>query len=254
MATNVSVVIQTHNEEKNIEDCIVSAKLLTDLILVVDTGSNDRTATIARNHGGIVRSFPFSRYVEPARKFAVENAPGDWVFILDADERMTKELAAEIVETIGFAKYTYYKVPRKNVFGRKKWLKHGGWWPDHQMRLIRKEAFKDWPDRIHSTPIIEGEMGFLKQPFTHYFHGDLESMVDKTIVYEEIEAELLHTAGRPADVPTFFRKFLGELMRRLVFKKGYADGDIGIIESIYQAFSKTVTYLFLYEKKKGRTV
>ena len=122
------------------------------------------------------------------------------------------------------------------------------------MRLINKTAFKKWPKRIHATPEIAGTMGYLKEPMLHYFHGDIASMVNKTIVYEGIESDLLAKADRPASVPVFFRKFLGELFRRLIKNKGYADGTVGIIESVYQAFSKTITYLYLYEKKNRRTV
>ena len=94
----------------------------------------------------------------------------------------------------------------------------------------------------------------LDQAFKHLFHGDLEQMVQKTTVYEAIEADLLFKANRPASTVIFFRKFIGELYRRMYKNKGYADGDLGVIESIYQAFSKTITYLFLYEKKNSRSV
>ncbi|MEK7070896.1 MAG: hypothetical protein AAB966_03755, partial [Patescibacteria group bacterium] len=147
---------------------------------------------------------------------------------------------------------TSYKIPRKNIFGETKWLKHGGWWPDAQIRLIHKSSFVDWPKQIHSTPQVQGAQGTLNQPLLHYFHGDFESMVEKTVVYEQIEAQLLFEGKKSASSITFFRKFLGELMRRLIIKRGFMDGQIGIMESVYQAFSKTTTYLFLYEKKIHR--
>ena len=97
-------------------------------------------------------------------------------------------------------------------------------------------------------------MRHLKEPFLHYSHGDLQAMVEKTLIFEDIESELLYKAGRSVSTLLFFRKFLGELERRLLRNKGFMDGEIGIIESIYQAFSKTITYLFLYEKKNSRTL
>ena len=97
-------------------------------------------------------------------------------------------------------------------------------------------------------------MGYLTNPFIHYFHGDLQSMVDKTAIYENIESQLLYDAGRLAETKTFFRKFFGELFRRLILKQGYLDGTIGVIESIYQAYSKTITYLYVYEKKKSSSI
>lgn len=91
-------------------------------------------------------------------------------------------------------------------------------------------------------------MGLLNNPILHYFHGDIGQMVNKTMVFEDIESELLFEAERPVYTLTFFRKFFGELFRRLILNKGFMDGTIGIIESFYQAYSKTITYLFLYEK------
>ncbi len=249
MNNNISVVIQTHNEENNIEECIKSAQQLTNNILVVDTESSDKTILIAKKMGAKIYSFPYSRYVEPARQFGMDKIKSKWVFILDADERITEELAKEIKDAIRSNQFSYYKIPRKNIFGKTRWLKHGGWWPDYQIRLISKSHFQRWPKEIHSTPLIKGKMGFLKKPLIHYFHGNLETMVDKTTIFEDIEAELLFKAGRRASTLIFFRKFLGELYRRLVKNFGFLDGEIGIIETIYQAFSKTITYLYLYEKK-----
>lgn len=246
----ISVVINTRNEEVNIEDCIRSAKLLTDKIIVIDMESGDRTVEIASKSGATVFGFPFSRYVEPARGYGIEKSKTDWLLILDADERVTEQLAGEIIKSIGILKYSYYKLPRKNIFGKSKWLRHGGWWPDHQTRLINKKFFMNWPKRIHSTPAIKGEAGYLENPIVHYFHGDLHGMVEKTIVFEGIESDLLHKAGRKATVLTFFRKYFAELFRRLFKGLGFMDGTVGIIESVYQAYSKTITYLYLYEKSR----
>jgi len=249
---NVSVLIQTHNEAKRIAECISSAKLLTNAIVVVDMESSDETTAIAKQSGAEVNTFPYSHYVEPGRAFGVHQIKTEWVFILDADERMTVELAEEIIKTVSDTKFTYFKVPRKNIFNGKILLKHGGWWPDEQMRLIKLSAFREWPEEIHSTPVIEGSMGHLKNGFIHNFHGDIEQMVNKTLTFEDIESELLFKANKQASTPIFFRKFFGELNRRLVKKMGFLDGTIGIIEAVYQAFSKTITYLLLYEKKNRR--
>jgi len=167
---------------------------------------------------------------------------------------MTEKLAKEIKTTLRKTEYSYFKIPRRNIFGRKKWLKHGGWWPDQQIRLIKKSEFKRWSKEIHSTPIIGGRQGVLKEPILHYFHGNIEEMVKKTSLFEDIESDLLYKANRQVKTSTFFRKYIGEFFRRLFKKTGFMDGTIGIIESIYQAFSKTITYIFLYEKKKSRSI
>jgi len=272
---NITVVIFTPKNDKNIKDCLQSAKLLTENVILV---------------------YPTSNFVETVRESGINQAKTDWVLILDADERITKELAKEIhvIMTLSEAKWKNlakpgtvrnlakrknaafgldssvpfdklrvpqddivgaYKLPRKNIFGKARWLRHGGWWPDYQIRLINKKFFVNWPKRIHSTPKINVETGYLKSPLLHYFHGDLEKMVEKTVVFETVESDLLYKAGREVTTATFFRKYFAELWRRMFKNLGCFDGTIGVIESIYQAFSKTITYLFLYEKRnQGRTL
>lgn len=247
----ISVIIHTYNAENNIEGCVESALLLTNKIIVIDMNSSDHTVDLAKKMGAKIHFFPKTSYVEPAREFGINKADTDWVFLLDADEKITSELSAEIKSATCNSQLSNYKIPRKNIFGETKWLKYGGWWPDYQIRLIKKRFFKSWPREIHSTPIISGNMGYLKNPITHYFHGDLESMVEKTIIFENIESDLLLKARKEVKTVTFFRKFLGELYRRLIKGFGFLDGEIGIIESIYQAFSKTITYIYLYEKSRS---
>ncbi|GIW64220.1 MAG: glycosyl transferase [Patescibacteria group bacterium] len=228
---NITGLIYTAKNDNNIGECIKSVKLLTDNIILV---------------------YPDSKIVETVREKGIKMAKTDWVLILDADERITQELAEEIKKIINEKNQNFagYKIPRKNIFSKTKWLKYGGWWPDYQTRLINKKYFVTWPKQIHSTPIIKGKIGFLKHPLLHFFHGDLEKMVEKTAIFEDIESDLLYHAKKNANTIIFFRKFFGELYRRLIKKFGFLDGKIGIIESIYQAFSKTITYLFLYEKNK----
>jgi len=248
---NLTIIIHTFNEEKNIKDCIESAKLLSKNIIVIDMQSNDQTPKIVQNLDLPIVSCPHSNYVEPAREFGIKQAKTDWVMILDADERITKELALEIKKLLvnKDLKNNYYRIPRKNIFGNVKWLRHGGWSPDYQIRLLNKKFFTSWPKRIHSTPQIKGNFQYLNNPLLHYFHGNLETMVKKTLIFEDIESDLLYRANKPVNTIIFFRKYLAELWRRMFKKLGFLDGPIGIIESVYQAFSKTITYLFLYEKK-----
>ncbi len=250
----IVVLIQALNEEKQVQECVQSAKLLTATIILADQGNSDNTVTLAKKGGAKIITVPSAKYVEEMREIAIAKVDAEWICILDADERMTKALADEIKRAILSNEYTSYKIPRKNIFGRKKWLKYGGWWPDFQIRLVSKTSLKSWPKQIHSTPIIEGRQGYLTNPLLHFFHGDLETMVQKTIVFEQIEAELLFKALKPASTTTFHRKFLGEFSRRFFLSLGFMDGTIGILEAIYQAFSKTITYLFLYEKKISRSL
>lgn len=224
--------------------------------------SVDKTVKICQEEGALIFSFPYSKYVEPAREFGIKQSKTSWVFLLDADERITDELANEIKFALnktdsvdesskktGSVKTTHYKIPRKELFAQKIWLKHGGWWPNYQTRLINRKYLTSWPKEIHSSPTIRGEAGYLHRPLLHFSKNDYGEIVNKTIVFEDMESDLLFRADKPASTLIFFRKFAGEFFRRLVKNLGFLDGTIGIIESIYQAFSKTITYLYLYEKK-----
>lgn len=248
--TQLAVVFQVKNEARQIRPAVESAKQLTDNIVVMDMESTDQTALVAKSAGAMVIKIPSAPYVELVRPLAFSQTRSEWVLILDADERLTPEIVQEIKTVVAQrADFTHYNLPRKNIFGGKAWFKHGGWWPDRQIRLIKCSAFREWPANIHSTVKVSGKIGILKHPFLHYFHGDLETMVAKTIKFEQEEAILLYQAGRAVKTATFGRKFLGELFRRLIKYQGWRDGAYGVIESFYQAYSKTITWLFLYEKK-----
>src|SRR3989338_665100 len=248
----ICVVISLYNGEKLLHDCIKSARLLTNNVVVIDTESKDNTAGVAKKLGTTVFSYPWDPIIEPSRNFAMKQADADWVYILDADERISPGLADEIKKIIQTTTYTYFSGPRLNMFAEKWPLKHGGWWPDPIIRLIKKSAFVTWPEIIHSTPVIKGEKGELKIPLHHLSQGNLSEMVGKTVRFEDKEAELLSNAGRRANTIIFFRKYIAELYRRLLKKMGILDGVAGLIAGVYQGFSKTITYLLVYEKNEKK--
>jgi glycosyltransferase involved in cell wall biosynthesis len=249
--SEVTVLIEARNEQDHLRDCIRSAKLLTNSIILIDQHSTDHSVEIAREEGVTIYEHEPVQVVEEIREYGINRVKTPWVFILDADERITEELANEIRAYVADvnANNSHLRVNRENIFGNT-WLRHGGWWPDPQTRLINVKNFISWPKAIHSTVQLKGDIGMLEAPLLHHFHGNLHTMVEKTILFEEVEAELLHKAGRKSGTLIFMRKFCGELWRRLIKNKGFMDGAPGIIESIYQAYSKTVTYLYLYEKNR----
>lgn len=244
----LTVVLTVYNEEHHLKACIENIRKLTDSIIFVDTESTDSSVQIAKDMGLTVYTHPYTRYVEPTRNFAISKVTTEWLFILDADERFSDELISEIKHTLPSTDKTHFEITKKNLFAGMWWLKYGGWNADTMIRCIKKDAFVNWPAAIHSTPIINGDKGHFNALLDHHFHPSLENMVTKTALYEDMESNLLHQAGRPVSVRIFFRKFFGELYRRLIKKQGFRDGLPGVIESVYQAYSKTVTYLYLYEK------
>src|SRR5262245_36161463 len=155
----ICVILNTLNEEANIVDCLKTVAW-ADEIVVVDMRSEDCTAELARKAGAKVYFHERADYVEPARNFALEQATTDWVLIVDADERVPKELAQRIREVIAAPEADIYNIAEKNiVFGT--WMQHGTLWPDYHPRLFRKGAVK-WPNSIHDRPRTHKAMAFIE--------------------------------------------------------------------------------------------
>jgi glycosyltransferase involved in cell wall biosynthesis len=250
LVPKISVNVIARNEEDDIGDCLKSARLLADEIVFVDMESSDQTKKIAQKLADKVYSHPQTGYVEPARNFGLEKCSGDWIFVLDADERITLNLAQlfkrkilQVDDNVGAM-----AVARKNInFGF--WLKKGGWWPDYQVRFIRKKSFTDWPKEIHSFPKIAGEIINIDTPFVHLAIKSIEEMLERTIRYSKEEADLLFEAGKKTSLLLMARRMAGEFWRRGIKNKGLLDGPAGVIQVIYQTFSAFITQARLWEKQ-----
>jgi glycosyltransferase involved in cell wall biosynthesis len=243
----ISAIIIAKDEEKKIRDCLESVKW-SDEIILIDTGSGDKTKEIAEEYKAVIYEHRGGSYGD-WRNVGLRKAQGEWVLYVDADERVTSDLKQEINATIEadnpgiFA----YAIPRKNIIlGRE--MKHGGWWPDYVKRLFRKDKLIEWSGDLHEEPRFEGELGLLESPLIHIKHDNLSEMVDKTNAWSEIEAKLLYQSGHPKMTWwRFFRIMLTELWLRLIVKMGFLDGVEGVIYSIYQMWSRFITYGKLWE-------
>jgi len=241
-----SVIIIAKNEEQMIGDCLRSVRQLADEIILVDSGSTDKTMEIAKKYSARIISLPtekleFARW----RNVGLREAKGEWILYLDADERVTPELQKEIKESIKY--FTAYEIPRRNFYLGKE-MHYGGAWPDYVKRLFLKEKLKRWIGELHEDPVFEGEMGRLKNPIVHIAHRDLSLMVEKTREWSKIEAELLYKTGHPPVTWwRILRIMLSEFWLRGVKLQGWRDGTVGWIEIIFQMFSRFVTYGRLWE-------
>lgn len=183
-------------------------------------------------------------------------AKGDWLLYVDSDEEITSALRKEILSSVKqkILNISAFAIPRRNIFlGHE--MKYGGWKPDYVLRLIKKDKLKGWKGDLHEQPEIEGEVGYLKQELIHRSHRSLSEMVNKTNEWSEIEARLLFDAGHPQmNIFRFFTVGVREFFYRGIKKLGFLDGTVGVIEIIYQSFSKMVTYAKLWEMqiKKGK--
>jgi len=254
-----SVIIIVKNQENLISEAIKSAEF-ADEVLVVDTGSIDKTVEVAKKLGAKIAKMPtknlaFARW----RTAAIKEAIGDWIFYLDADERITPALKKEIIFIINpkpgtqnlEPEFSAYAVPRENYYLGQR-VRYGGSWPDYVKRFFWKESLKKWSGRLHEEPVFQGKLGHLKNPIKHYTHRDLTSMLSKTIEWSKLEAKELYRAGHPPVVWwRILRIMLTEFWERGIKKQGFRDGIVGTIEVIFQMFSRFITYARLWEMQQN---
>lgn len=245
MKNNISAIIIAKNEENMIADCLDSVSFC-DEIIVVDNGSEDKTADIAKRFGAKVflqKSDSFS----DLRNYGLRKAKNNWILYVDADERVTDELRLNIQFQISNSKYpmpTVYKIKRKNFYlGDNEWP-----YLEWMERLFRKGSLKGWKGDLHETPLIEGKIEELDGFLLHYTHRDLASMLKKTIEWSKIEAELRFKAGHPKMTWwRFLRVMLTTFFDYYCRQGGWKLGTAGLIESMYQSFSMFITYARLWE-------
>ncbi len=242
----LSVIILTKNEENFIVDCIDSIREIADEIIVIDSGSTDNTCALAEKQGSKVFEKKLESFAKQ-RNFALEKTKGDWVLYVDADERVTKELADEIKNGVASSIYNAYKLRRKNFyFGNHEWPKI-----ERLERLFKKDSLKEWFGDLHETARVEGAVGELNGYLLHYTHRDLSSMLKKTIEWSSIEAELRFKAHHPKMTWWRFpRVMITAFLDSYIKQEGWKAGTMGLVESMYQSFSMFITYARLWEMQK----
>jgi len=247
----LGAVILTKNSADTLENCLSSIKWIEEII-VIDENSSDNTLEIAKKYEAEVIETNDSNFSNK-RNLGAEKCLADWIFYIDADEKVTNELKNEILSSIKTSKYSGYAIPRKNILlGHE--MKHGGWSPDYVLRLIRRKSLISWRGRLHEQPKIKGKVGKLINPLIHNSHRSLSEMVEKTNRWSEIEAELLFESNHPKMTWwRFFSVAVREFWYRGIVKLGFLDGATGIIEIIYQMYSRMITYAKLWELQITKT-
>ena len=181
------------------------------------------------------------------RDLGAKKAKNEWLFYVDTDEEVSPKLKEMVLKVIESNEFSAYAIPRRNIFlGHE--MHWGGWRPDFVVRLINKEKLKGWSGELHEQPEIEGTICHLKEPLIHRSHRNLTDMVEKTNKWSEIEARLLYDSDHSKmNIIRFFSAGFREAWYRGIVKLGFLDGTVGVIEIIYQTFSRLITYSKLWE-------
>jgi len=233
----------TRNEAHNIIDCLRTLDW-ADQCIVLDSLSSDETVALARAAGATAFEHPFADYARQRNK-GLELADAEWVFFVDADERATPELAREIREVITSQPETGWWVPRRNyILG--KWIRHTGWYPDYQLRLLKRDrASYDLTRPVHEVVILDGAAGYLQNTLTHFNYQTLGQFLTKQRVYTDFEAGILFAEGVRPKWRNFILQPLREFWRRYVTWQGYRDGGHGLLLSGLMAYFNFVMYVRL---------
>lgn len=235
----LTALVLTYNEEDNISDCLESISWI-ERVIVVDSYSEDRTKEICQQYENV--DFYQNEFEDFAaqRNFALNKVNSDWVFVIDADERVTPELENEIKAVLHSPAAEGYEIARKNYF-LGKWIKYCGWYPDYTLRLFKSKY--RYQGIVHESPQIDGKVEKLENDFIHYTYKDLESYVAKMNQYTTLDAQKKFERGKKVGITYILFRPLIEFVKKYIFKKGFLLGSQGLILSmlsIFYQFLKTV--------------
>ncbi len=245
----VSVVIAVHNEGDQVRDCVRSVAW-ADEILVVENDSTDDTLARAREAGATVFSHPF-RTIAGQRNAAIARAQHRWILVVDADERGTEALGAEVARVIDASGGpAAYRVPRRNYFlGRE--VKHGGWERDRPVRLFRA-TLRYEELAVHEHVVVPGPVGTLSESLLHTPYADLDEYLEKLRRYARWWGEQNAARGRRASMADLLFRPPERVFTMLVLRSGWRDGAAGVVLALLAAVSVVAKYAHLWARQQRR--
>jgi glycosyltransferase involved in cell wall biosynthesis len=247
---DVTAVIAAHNESANIEACIASVEWAREVI-VVENDSSDDTIDRARAAGATVISPKFTT-IGAARNKGIERAKSKWIFVVDADERCTPELAAEIDHIVrNPGDQAAFRVPRRNYFLGKE-IKHGGWGSDKPIRLFRRELRYN-TNLVHEhVDVTGGGTGEVRNRLLHYTYTSLNQYFEKFDRYSRWWADQNYDKGRRGSAAAVLFKPPAKFVGMYLFKGGFLDGTRGLVLACLAAASVMAKYARLWERSVRR--
>ena len=246
MRPAVSVVFMVKDEADRLGPALDSVAW-ADEVVVADTGSADGTVELARGAGARVESIPWEGYVG-SRNRALTLATHDWVLFLDADERVTPALAAEVARAVGApGGAAGFRMPRLAHVGERP-IRHGVWWPDRKLRLgLRSRGFRAEGERVHEVIAVDGEVRDLVAPLLHFPYRDLSDALRKIVVYARLSAEERFERGERGGFAGLLLRPPVEVLRSLVLKRGVLDGRAGLAVALFHGLYYLLRAGFLLE-------
>ena len=242
--SSLSVTVITKNEEHNIEACLRSVRF-ADQLVVLDSGSTDATVEMALAMGAEVSIRADWRGFGIQKNRALELANSDWVLSLDADERVTPELQAEIEVALTSPRFDAYSIPRLSSYCGQ-YMRHSGWYPDRVTRLFKRGAAKFSDDLVHEKLLSSSPIGQLQVALLHDSYRNFEDVLYKANLYSSAGAETLRAAGKTASLRTAIAHGLWAFIRTYFFRLGFLDGRLGFVLAISIAEATYYRYLKLW--------
>ena len=240
----LSVALITFNEEKRIRDALESVKW-ADEIVVVDSLSTDNTVEICREYTEHVYQIPWRGHVAQ-KQLATDKTSHDWVLSIDADERVSPELAVEIQRVLAeMPQHAGYSMPRR-TFYLGDWINHCGWYPDAKLRLFDKHRGRWGGKNPHDKVEVQGTTGRLHHDLYHYTYEDIAHHVRTLNSYSSISAE--HKVKRVTGTGIFLRTVL-TFFKKFILKQGFRDGTRGLIVCLLASFTVALKYAKVWERQ-----
>lgn len=241
----LSVVLIVKNEAANIEECVKSAEI-ADEIVVLDTGSSDDTAKIAERLGCKVYHLDKWDGFGNAKRKAVALATNDWVLSLDADERLSKELSEKIKAILVDPKYCAYRIKFRSFYlGRE--IKHSGWANEYHKRLFNTQFVQYNDNYVHESLKVKGESSTIEEPILHYSYDSLSTHLRKIDLYSELGAKQL--SGKKSSVCGALARSFLRFVKSYIIQLGFLDGREGLILAYMSSVSTAMKYLKISIKK-----
>ena len=250
MGYPLSVVLITRNAATVLDACLESVRF-ADEIVIIDSGSSDGTLEIANRHGARVVQKEWLGFGRQ-KQFAVEQAKNDWVLCLDADERVSTDLAASIQKALARPVSALYRMPRRNRFlGR--WLSHGEGYPDWSPRLFHRHSARWSDDLVHEKVIYAVTPGTLAGDLLHDSYDDLATYLERQNRYTTLAARQAYELGRSAGVLRLLFSPVVRFFKFYVLRLGFLDGVPGLLHISIGCMNSYMKYAKLLELRKAES-